>query len=82
MYVLSSKLDLVNFQKKIPIAPILFVFFFIVFCRTEHIVETSLHHLFPAVVVAMNARSWAWSIRQDTRISSIIHRVFVLNRAH
>ena len=45
MYVLSSKLDLVNFPNIFPIAPKMIVYFFIVFCRTEHIEESSLHHL-------------------------------------
>ena len=77
MYILTSKLDLVIFPKNIPYIAWKILVFFILFRRTEHIVETSLHHLLPAVVVAINARSWAWPIHQDTRNSSIIlGRVF------
>ena len=83
IYVLSSKLDIVNFPKIFPTRISLKVLvFFIEFCRTEHIVEAPLHHLLLAVVVAINARSWAWPIRQDARNSSIfLHRVFLSNRA-
>ena len=72
IYVLSSKLDLVIFPKPFPTAPkIQLLFFFIVLCRTRHILRiSSLHYLLPAVVRATNARSWAWPISQDTQIMS------------
>ena len=56
----------------------LLLFFSIIFCRNGHVLSnrahwriSSLHYLIPpAVIVAINARSWAWSISQDTQIMS------------
>ena len=45
MYVLSSKLDVVHFSNTFLTAPKIVVLFSIVFCRTEHIEESSLHNL-------------------------------------